>query len=232
MKILPQAFVIRRLHSVTGIVPLGAFLFEHFFTNSFSHHGALAYNEKVEFLRTLPYVAFLEWGFIFIPFLFHAILGVYIMWTGSVNMSSYGFTRNWLYFFQRVSSFFVLLFVVQHVLQTRFGMFRGPLAETGGLEDFYDLMSRIFNDPLMVTVYVIGILSTCFHFANGLSTFCMTWGLTISRQSQRLVGYACLAIGVTLAAMALWSMVGFRGEGQLADLERAATEHVSLNGSR
>lgn len=212
-------FILRRLHSLTGIVPLGAFLLEHFFTNSFSHHGAAAYNEKVEFLRTLPYLVVLEWGFIFGPFLYHTLYGLVIIFRGEVNVQHYPYGRNWMYFLQRFSSFFVLGFVLTHVFETRFGLWSGTLNGTpfGQEPDFYEIMSRLFNNPVIVAWYVVGILSTCFHFANGLSTFCMSWGITIGRRGQRLVGYACVAIGVGMAAMALWSMVGFKAHGSLEE---------------
>ena len=34
-----RSFWARRLHSLSGVIPIGAFLVEHFFTNSFSRQG-------------------------------------------------------------------------------------------------------------------------------------------------------------------------------------------------
>ncbi|HEX9860872.1 MAG TPA: succinate dehydrogenase, partial [Nitrospirota bacterium] len=61
----------RRLHSLTGAVPLGAFLVFHLYANSFSLSGPAAYDEHVRFLRSLPYLHVLEWGLIFLPLLYH-----------------------------------------------------------------------------------------------------------------------------------------------------------------
>ena len=36
-----NSFLLRRLHSLTGIVPIGAFLIEHFISNSEATKGAL-----------------------------------------------------------------------------------------------------------------------------------------------------------------------------------------------
>ena len=40
-------------------------------------------------------------------------------------------------------------------------------------------------------VYPVGILSSCYHLANGFWTMAITWGLTISAGAQRRWGYVC-----------------------------------------
>src|ERR1039458_3942004 len=72
------SFVLRRLHSLSGIVPIGAFLIEHFISNSEATKGVQAYNDQVKFLTNLPFVHVLEWVFIFLPLLYHGIYGLYI----------------------------------------------------------------------------------------------------------------------------------------------------------
>jgi len=37
-----SSFLLRRLHSLSGIFPIGAFLVEHFFSNAFAVNGANA----------------------------------------------------------------------------------------------------------------------------------------------------------------------------------------------
>ncbi len=67
-----HSFLWRRLHSISGIFPIGAFILEHFLSNAFATNGAAAYNEKVRFLTGLPFVPSLEIVFIYIPLAFHA----------------------------------------------------------------------------------------------------------------------------------------------------------------
>ena len=56
-----SSFVLRRLHSLTGIIPVGAFLFEHILiSNSTAITGPEAYARQVSFLANLPLVFFLE----------------------------------------------------------------------------------------------------------------------------------------------------------------------------
>src|SRR5215470_18564806 len=65
-------FFWRRLHSLSGIVPVGAFLFEHILiSNSTALNGPEAYANQVKFLGSLPLVVAVEAIFIWIPILFH-----------------------------------------------------------------------------------------------------------------------------------------------------------------
>src|SRR5947208_3765890 len=73
-----HSFLLRRLHSLSGIVPIGAFLVEHFFSNAFATNGPEAYNENVRFLTGLPFVFYLELFFIWLPIAYHAGYGFYI----------------------------------------------------------------------------------------------------------------------------------------------------------
>ena len=55
-----HSFFWRRLHSLSGIIPVGAFLLEHFISNAFATNGPYAYADQVKFLSGLPFVLFLE----------------------------------------------------------------------------------------------------------------------------------------------------------------------------
>ena len=71
-------FLLRKLHSLLGIVPIGAFLLEHLLSNFEALKGPAAYGAQVKFLNSLPLVRVLEWTFIFLPILYHGLYGVYI----------------------------------------------------------------------------------------------------------------------------------------------------------
>ena len=53
-------FVLRRLHSLTGIVPVGAFVIFHLFTNCQLVLGADEFQHEVDFIHSLPGLPFLE----------------------------------------------------------------------------------------------------------------------------------------------------------------------------
>ena len=68
-------------------------------------------------------------------------------------------------------------------------------------------------------LYVIGVLATVYHLANGIWTSLITWGVTIGPSSQRAAGYACSVFGVMLAVAgvsAIWGFREFHGESSPA----------------
>jgi succinate dehydrogenase / fumarate reductase cytochrome b subunit len=54
-------------------------------------------------------------------------------------------------------------------------------------------------------LYCIGILSTVFHFANGLWTQGITWGLWTSPAAMRRANWISVAVGLLLGAAGLLS---------------------------
>ena len=83
-----NSFLWHKLHSLSGIIPIGAFLVEHIISNFEALNGPLAYAQQVKFLNSLPLVRVLEWAFIFIPLAFHALYGVFIADRKSTRLNS------------------------------------------------------------------------------------------------------------------------------------------------
>src|ERR1700712_3354781 len=84
-----HSFFWRKLHSLSGVVPIGAFLVEHIVSNFEALKGPAAYAGQVKFLNSLPLVRVLEWVFIFLPILYHGLYGLYIWWRGKSNVIYY-----------------------------------------------------------------------------------------------------------------------------------------------
>src|SRR3984893_5842568 len=89
------------LFSYTGILPFGAFLAEHFWSNSAVLVSPEKYDSVSYDLQTIPFRPLVEWGAIFLPLLFHSFYGIYIWIRGKSNVSSYPWVGNWLYSTQR-----------------------------------------------------------------------------------------------------------------------------------
>src|SRR5277367_3889929 len=111
-----HSYLWRKLHSLSGIIPIGAFLVEHIISNFEALHGPLAYAQQVKFLNGLPLVRLLEWAFIFIPLAFHAGYGVFIAFRGRVNVNVYPWAGNWMYVSQRVTGLIAFAYILQHVI--------------------------------------------------------------------------------------------------------------------
>jgi succinate dehydrogenase / fumarate reductase cytochrome b subunit len=213
---LSRTFILRKLHQLSGIVPLGAFLLEHFYTNSKAVHpttGASDFNQAVAELQGIPYILLVEITFIFIPLLYHAIYGLMITWEARPNNLSYPYPRNWFYTIQRITGLILFFFIAFHVLNMRFGIIPGLDTYKNAVAHHPDRAFGIVANEFSVTwifaIYVVGITSTVWHFANGIWLFLVDWGITIGSRAQRLAGYACIAFGVALLAIAINALTAF-----------------------
>jgi succinate dehydrogenase/fumarate reductase cytochrome b subunit (b558 family) len=192
-------FLLKRLHSLCGVVPVGVFLLEHLWTNSKALQSEDAFLGAVNDLQSLPYLPLIEIFGIFLPLGFHALYGVYLALLGRQNGIRYPYARNWLYLLQRLSGVVTLVFIVYHL-----GEFRVQKLLHGMQADaFYPtlqahLSSTTWGIPWVATLYLVGLGASVFHFANGLSCFCVSWGITATRTAQRRVAVACWAIGLAL----------------------------------
>ncbi|HLM58024.1 MAG TPA: hypothetical protein VK422_18105 [Pyrinomonadaceae bacterium] len=207
---LSKTFILRKLHQLTGIIPLGAFLLEHLYTNSKAAHpelGRQQFNQAVADLQNIPYILFVEITFIFIPLIYHAVYGLYITWEMRPNNLAYPYPRNWFYTIQRVTGIILFFFIIFHVLNFRFGLLPGlnEVSVAHSPQLAYQIVAAEFRSWAIVAVYIVGIVSTVWHFANGIWLFLVDWGIVIGERAQRLTGYACIAFGVVL--LALWANV-------------------------
>jgi succinate dehydrogenase / fumarate reductase cytochrome b subunit len=202
-------FILRKLHSLSGIVPIGLFLAQHLYHNAFALYGREAFGREVENLQGLPYVLFLEAGLIWVPILFHALYGFYVMFTGQNNTAHYGHMRNWLYVTQRATGAFLFFYIIFHVTTTWGTRAKGA--------ELWDVMEHSLHNYWIFVFYVIGMFSAVFHFCNGIWTFFISWGVTVGPKSQRWAGYACFAFGVVLFLTGVNSLLAFRGQAFLVD---------------
>src|SRR6185503_3629161 len=156
------AYTLRRLHSLTGVVPIGAFLLEHFFTNSKAVQGPAAFDQAVRDLGSLPYVVLIEALGIWLPILFHMVLGILIAASADYRLGGPGGAPRFQYVMQRITGVVLLVFIVFHTWSTRFD------PKVMAAPSMYDVMARHLEHPGMFAFYVVGVLSACYHFGNGL----------------------------------------------------------------
>jgi succinate dehydrogenase / fumarate reductase cytochrome b subunit len=216
---LSRTFLLRKLHQLTGIVPLGLFLLEHFYTNSKALTGERSgdFNNAVVDLQSIPYIIFVEIIGIFIPLIYHAVYGLFITWEARPNNLHYPYPRNWFYTIQRVTGIILFFFITFHVLNFRFGLIPGlnERAVADNASSAFAIVSGEFQNVAILIVYFIGITATVWHFANGLWLFAVDWGIVIGERAQRLMGYACIGFGVFLLAVGINAAMAFVWEGGL-----------------
>lgn len=206
-------FLLRRLHSLTGIV-FGLYLCVHLLVNATlmegaRHDGGLTvFQQQVDQIHRLPFLGIVEWVAIYIPILFHTIYGIYIVVTGQPNLSNYQYGKNAAYVFQRVSAIILVVFMLFHVLSMK-GIFGATSWFTFDPQDATTSTVRHFDRSFFITwiFYPIGILAACFHLANGFWTAAITWGLTVSRASQKRWGAVCAGVFIATFSCGMAALV-------------------------
>ncbi|GJM18028.1 MAG: succinate dehydrogenase [Phycisphaeraceae bacterium] len=229
-----HSFLLRRLHSLSGIVPIGVFLIAHLTTNSSLAWGRFAlrgegegmsiaqggvkyFQEEVSYINEqVPHLLLIEVT-LWVSIAFHAILGVYYATTGKGNTAHYPHMDNWRYSLQRISGYLGIAFIFYHVATLRWGW---TWLVPGGTQWSHHfsastLAAAIQGSPegwtalgvAVALLYFAGITLLVFHFANGLWTAAITWGLTVSVPAQKRWGLVCFGLGAGLM-LAAWSSLG------------------------
>ena len=203
-------FLIYRLFSLSGLIPVGAFLIVHLLTNASVLGGAASFQSRVDMIHSLgPLLVPVEFAFIFLPMLFHAAVGFAIIAGGLPNVGSYPYMGNVRYTLQRATGMIAFAFILWHIIQLHW--MGTPLG--GGRFDPHHATSSAATvvAPLGISLlYAIGVLSAVFHLSNGLWTIGITWGLWTSPAAMQRANVVSIVVGVVLAAAGLGAIGGLR----------------------
>lgn len=236
-------FLLRRLHSLSGIVPIGLFLVNHLLTNSTIAWGMInsrgaeglppsvieqvgqstamrvgTFQHEVGFINNMPFLILIEIA-LWVSIAFHAILGVYYATSGSPNVKHYSYQDNWRYSLQRLTGYVAILYIFYHVATLRWGWtWLTPTDEPWTYQRASSTLALVLRGQVtglsaggmaVSLFYFIGITACVYHFANGLWTAAISWGLTVSESAQKRWGYICTGFGAALMLLAWASLIGF-----------------------
>jgi succinate dehydrogenase / fumarate reductase cytochrome b subunit len=190
------SYILDKLQSLSGVIPIGAFLAEHFWSNSYALVSVGKYNQVSEELQQIPWRIIVETCVLFIPILFHGLYGIYIWWKGKSNALGHPWMANWLYVLQRWTGIIAFIFIGWHLYTERF------LGH--GVTSYADVQRNMMN-PWYVAFYIVGVTASSFHLGNGLWNFACKWGIAVSANAQRVAGWvgAAVAIAFTVAGVAI-----------------------------
>jgi succinate dehydrogenase / fumarate reductase cytochrome b subunit len=200
------SFYLRRLHSLCGLVMLGGVLIEHLLTNASAMGGPEVFNNGLAMMEQIPQPIFLgiEICLYAVPILFHGIYGVYIALQANNNPSDYGYSRNWKFALQRWSAWYLVAFLIWHV-----GYLRIYTKGIMGEHISYALVQSTLANPVVFALYAVGMFAAIFHFCNGITTFCMTWGITKGPRSQCVVDKGAMGLCVLMCLFTLAFMSSY-----------------------
>jgi succinate dehydrogenase / fumarate reductase, cytochrome b subunit len=227
-------FLIRRLHSLSGLVPLGAYMVVHLTTNSTLLNGARSFQFAVNLIHKLgALLPLVEWGFIFFPLLFHGLVGVWIWRSGISNTSQYRYGSNRRYAWQRWTGLIALVFLLMHVFHLHgwfhFHLWMEYLAKPLGMAQFkpYNAASTLalaLDGVFWPAFYAVGVLACVYHLANGIWTAGITWGLWITPKAQARALKACTIFGIGLGLLGMLAL----GGAMATDPEKARIEEDEM----
>jgi succinate dehydrogenase / fumarate reductase, cytochrome b subunit len=196
-----STYLLRKLHSLSGIIPVGAFLAEHFWSNSSVLVSAKKYDDVSFDLQTIPYRPIVEWLFIFLPMLFHGGYGIYIWLRGQSNVSSYPWVKNWLYTFQRYTGLIAFVYIGWHLYTERW--------LTHGRSTYANVEQDLAN-PWFLAFMAVGVVASSFHLGVGIWNFLCKWGLAATVRAQRAAGKLGVLVAVAFSLVGVLILISFR----------------------
>lgn len=207
---MKENFFWHKVHSLTGIVPVGFYMLQHLTLNSFSLAGPAKFNGVIGFFAGIPthVLLALEMGAIWLPLLFHAVYGTFIVARNNDNYSkpAYKYRENRYYRWQRWSGVIAFLFLAYHVTTTT------VRAKALG-EDVikYDAWHQLLTSSgyIFFVLYAIGVTACAYHLSYGIWNFCIRWGITISEKSQMGMAKVSGVMFVVVSLLGIGALYGF-----------------------
>jgi len=192
-------FLLRKLHVITGVLPVGVFLLVHLTINSYVLISPEVYTQRAALMKQLPFLTFLETCLIFLPILYHGLFGLWVVYIAKNNVLKFQYSRNWAFYLQRITAIVTFIFLIYHVVTTRFS----------GAEINYEFMANILGNPGVLVFYIIGVIAAVYHLANGLWAFFIDLGITIGPNAQRVSAIASSFVFVVLSILSVQILLAF-----------------------
>ncbi len=204
-----EDFVMHRIHSLTGVMPVGYYMAQHLTLNTFSIGGPDKFNGVIEFFEGMPkhFLLAMEVLMIWLPLLFHAVYGLFIISRAENNYftTKYKWSQNRMFFFQRLSGLLVFAFLIVHVCSTTVYKYATGNSEAIKFNAWHDKM----HNPVWLLFYVVGIAAASYHLGYGLWNFCIRWGITVTDAAQIRIQKISAVVFVGLTLMGWAALAGF-----------------------
>lgn len=206
-----ESFFWHKVHSLTGIVPVGFYMVQHLTLNSFSLAGREQYNRVGDAFYSLPahLLLGLEVFMVWIPLAFHMIYGLFITSRAQPNYvgTKYRWSHNRMYLMQRLTGVFLMVFLIFHFVTTTLQV---KLKGDHTVVNFDGMQAQLTSyGYLVLAFYVLGVLASSYHLAFGVWNFCIRWGITISERAQARIQKAAVFIFIALTLLGWAALAGF-----------------------
>ncbi len=216
----PRAFVMRRLHAIAGVVPLGVFVVVHVVVNASALAGAARFDRVVGGLARLPISTPFETIFVGVPLAYHAFYGLTRALKRPRDAEEHGYRHPRLDVLMRITSLVLLVFIVAHVWELRIhrAAFGGSIAALHTRLTMH-LSSTTGGVPWIALGYVLGLAAACFHLPYGCYAVLASAG-----RATRRTAAAALAAGALLFVVGTATVIALATGGTLFEDEDPASK--------
>ena len=73
----------------------------------------------------------------------------------------------------------------------------------------FDMVHDIVTNPFWLIFYIVCLLAVTFHFANGLWSFLVTWGVLQSKKSQQIFTWVSLVVFLVVSYIGISAILAF-----------------------
>jgi succinate dehydrogenase / fumarate reductase cytochrome b subunit len=226
----PRPTGLKRLLSLSGVVPLGAFVLFHLWITLSIVGSREVYERQVAVLHNGPLLGLLEVVLVIVPLAFHAGYGVIRSFQPRDRDHAYG--TDQMVTLQRASGIVVLVFVALHVWELRVQTWTQGLAVSSYATKLVEHLSSTQSGiPFIALGYLVGIAATLFHLAAGMTSFCTTWGYTRTIASQRRARLLFRVLGILLFALSAAIVIQLATGSRLFPAEKPSTSALVCGSS-
>lgn len=193
----PPRSTARKLFSLSGVVPLGAFVLLHLWTTAALLTSQSTYERQVGVLHGGPVTVGLEVVLILLPLAFHGVYGAWLALQKRPQAHAYG--TDLTLSLERISGLVVLLFVLAHLRATLLPAWTGQLVVGSYSTRLVEQLSSLeWGIPWTALGYLIGLAATAFHLSAGLSSFSKTWGYVNGPRAERRAQLLFRSLGIAV----------------------------------
>ncbi len=218
-KFLQSSLGKKMLMGLTGLF-LISFLVVHCLLNSFIffNDGGLMFNTGAKFMATNPLIRAME-IVLFLGLILHAFQALMLTMQNNkarpvkYAMNDGGANSKWYSRSMGILGSLLLLFLVVHLanfwVKSRFTGLPGE--DANGNENLYAVMQEVFKNPLIVVIYLLGVISLCYHLMHGFQSAFQTMGWNHPKYTPAIksIGlWFSIIISILFAAMPVAMFVG------------------------
>jgi succinate dehydrogenase / fumarate reductase, cytochrome b subunit len=205
------------LMGLTGFF-LITFLIVHASINAmiFNNDGGETFNKSAYFMSHNFFLRFLELG-LFVVFILHIIQGL-MLWSKNRAARKIDYTKKkypvkirWYSIYMSWLGTFLLLFLVMHLYHFWAGT-KNEMYFSGEEKNLYNEMKVVFTNPLLFSLYMVGLVSLFFHLLHGFQSAFQTFGINHKRWTPIVKGigvFYTVVICILFAMMPISFMAGW-----------------------